>query len=280
MLLHRLKTYKFTSLILLFFISSCITQKVVIAKAEDNFILHQDLTNLFSTAPKENKYLLDGWNNYIIKTLGYSNAEHLMVINELSMDYAEAVKAFNKKYEKDSKIDENKYSSKWIDELVDRFGKAFICANEKVVMMNLLMATNRKDNKKYDQAAKDVLGKELILYLAYQEYLSVFMQYYNQLDEQDQKKMKAWKKVAENYLSVTSKSHFATIYYGMHMKDKIRDNAVKKENNELYMFFERMDLPFGSGVTNKAERDIDMFYQTCKVQGLEHPSDHQAVRRH
>ena len=89
-----------------------------------------------------------------------------------------------------------------------------------------MMAFERCDAKKYDQDAKEILSKEMILYLAYEEYLDAFMDYYNKLNKRDQKRMKKWKEVAEKYLSITKKSHFAPIYYGLHMRKKIDDNVV------------------------------------------------------
>ena len=79
--------------------------------------------------------------------------------------------------------------------------------------------------------------------------------------------MNAWKDVAEKHLSITKRSHFARTYYGFHMINKIRDNAMQKENKELYIFFKKTDFPFGSGVLRKAERDIDLLIETCKAHG-------------
>jgi hypothetical protein len=80
------------------------------------------------------------------------------------------------------------------------------------------VAYSKNDAKKYDQDAKEIISKESILYLAYGRYLSVFMDYLNRLSDEDQRKMKAWKEVAEKYLSITNRSHFARIYYGRHME--------------------------------------------------------------
>jgi hypothetical protein len=97
------------------------------------------------------------------------------------------------------------------------------------------------------------------------------MDYYHQLSEKDRKKMNAWKEVAEKYLSIANRSHFAQVYYSFHMINKIRDNAMKKENKELYTFFKIANFPYGSGVSSKAERDIDIYVNMCKMQSLKQP---------
>ncbi len=85
--------------------------------------------------------------------------------------------------------------------------------------------------------------------------------------------MNSWKEAAEKYLSVTNRSHFAQIYYGFHMINKIRDNSLKTENEALYMFFKNANFLYGSGVSKKAERDIDMLVEACRMQSSKQPDN-------
>jgi hypothetical protein len=244
--------------------SICFIADAAFSKEEKSSNFHQAFSNLIESASKENKYLLDGWNEYIIKVLGYSNAEHLKVIEQLTLDYAGTYNAINEKYEREHEKDKIQYTSKWLDELVAQFGQDFVCNNERAIMLNLMMAFDRGDAKKYDQNAKEIISKELILYLAYERYLGVFMDYYNQLSDKDRKKMIAWKEVAEKYLSITKTSHFAFTYYSRHMENRVRNNALLKENKELYMYFKNADLPFGSGALSQAMKDMNIFIEMCK----------------
>jgi hypothetical protein len=278
MLLLSIKKYKVVLAIPLFLVSLCLAADNAFSKEEESSNFYQAFSNLIESAPEDNKHLLDGWNDYLTKVLGYSNAEHLKAIEELTIDYAKAFKAIDEKYAKDREQDKINYTSKWLDELVERFGKDFVSNNKRAVMLNLMMAFNRSDAKKYDQDAKDILSKELTLYLAYESYLGVFMDYYNQLSEQDQKKMKAWKEVAEKYLSITKSSHFAFIYYGSRMKYKILDNVMQKGNKELYIYFKKRTFPFGSWAFSKARQDMDMFIETCKTQSLNQPENNKPLR--
>lgn len=264
MLLLNLRKYNAILIIPLLFFFFCLTTGIAFSKMENSANFHQDFLNLIESASKENKHLLDDWNDYIIKVLGYSNAEHLKVIEELTMDYAKSFKAFDEKYGKDLDQDKIKYTPQWLDDLVAKFGKDFVCNNRRTILQNLIMAFDRGDAKKYDQDAKEIISKELILYLAYERYLDVFMKYYNQLGDTDQNKMNAWKEVAEKYLSITKTSHFAFTYYGKRMENIVRDNALLKENKELFMYFKRMDLPFGGGALSKAWNDMDIFIERCK----------------
>jgi hypothetical protein len=257
----------------LLFMSICFLVDVAYSKGEDSQNLHQAFSNLIETVAKEDRYLVDGWNDYLIKVLGYSNVEHLKVIEELTIDYAKAFKALDEKYERDREQDKIHYTSKWLDDLVKRFGKDFVCNNRKAILLNLMMAFDRRSARKYDQDAKNIISKELILYLAYERYLRVFKDYYEKLSEKDQKKMNAWKEVAEKYLSITNRSHFAQIYYGRHMRKKIDDNAMQKEYKALYMYFKKADIPFGSWVLSQARQDIDVFIKMCKVQSQKHPEN-------
>jgi hypothetical protein len=266
MLSLSFKKYIIILAIPLLLLSNCLAAEVALQKEGNNANLQQSFSNLFESASKENKHLIDGWNNYIIKVLGYSNAEHLKVIEELTIDYAKAVNELDEKYEKNLKQDKIQYTSKWIDQLAAKFGSEFVCNNQKDIMLNLMMAFDRDDAKKYDQDAKEIISKELILYLAYEKYLDLFMDYYEQLSVKDQKRMKAWKKVAEKYLSITKRSHFAFVYYGSNFKYKILDNVMQRDNKELYMYFNKSILPFGSGALRKAREDLRMYITKQKIQ--------------
>jgi hypothetical protein len=271
MLLLNINKYKVVLAIPLLSMSICLIAGVAFSKEENSPNLYQAFSNLLESASEENKHLLDSWNDYIIKVLGYSNAEHLKVIEELTIDYAKAFKALDEKHRKDREQDKIKYTSEWLDELIEQFGKDFICNNKRAVMLNLMIAFNRNNAKKYDQDAKEIISKELVLYLAYERYLGVFMDYYHQLGDKDRKKMKAWKEVAEKYLSIANRSHFAQVYYSFHMINKVRDNALQKENNELYLFFKNTNFPYGSGALKKAEKDLDIFVEMWKIQSLKKP---------
>lgn len=264
MLLLNLKKYKAVLAIPLVLMSIGLTEGIAFSKEENCANFHQAFSNLIASASKENKHLLDGWNDYILKVLGYSNAEHLKVIEELTMDYAKSYKAFDEKYGKDLDQDKIKYAPQWLDDLVAKFGKDFVCNHRRAILLNLMRAFDRDDAKKYDQDAKEIISKELILYLAYERYLGVFMNYYNQLSDKDRKKMIAWKEVAEKYLSITKTSHFAFTYYSKRMENRVRDNALQKENKELYMYFNNTNLPFGGGALSQAMKDMNIFIEVCK----------------
>ncbi len=266
--LHSLKKDRVILAISLLLMFICLTADVAFSKEENSADFYQSFLNLIESTPKENRYLLDGWNEYLIKVLDYSNAEHLKAIQELTIEYAKEFNALNAKYAKDREQDKSNYSSKWLDKVVMRFGKEFVCNNKRAVMLNLMIAFNRRKAEKYDQNAKDILSKELILYLAYERYLGAFIKYYNQLSEKDQEKMKAWKAVAEKYLSITNRSHFAVIYYGSQMENKILENTMQYENKELYIYFKKATLPFGSWAFSKALQDMDKFIQICEMQSI------------
>jgi hypothetical protein len=273
MLLLSLKNYKVILATPLILMSIFLTADLAFSKEESSANFYQAFLDLIESTPKENRHLLNGWNEYITKVLGHSNAEHLKVIEELTLDYAKAFKTLDEKYAQDQERDEIYYTSKWLDKIVERFGKDFICNNERAVMLNLMVAFNRHKAEKYDQDANDIISKELILYLAYERYLGVFMDYYKQLSKNDQKKMNSWKVVTEKYLSMTNRSHFAFIYYGSHMENKLLDYEMQKDNKELYMYFKKTIFPFGSWAFSKARQDMEKFVAKCKMQSSKQPEN-------
>lgn len=264
--LHKAIKHQAVLAMILLLLQVCLMAKVAFSNDEQSDDILQSFSNLFESAAKKNKHLLNGWNDYLVKVLRHSNAEHLEVIGELTMDYANAFKSFNEKLRKERKKEKMQYTSNWLDRLVEHFGQDFVCKNKIAILLNLMMAFERNDEKKYAQDAKDILSKEMILYLAYEEYFDTFVDYYNNLNENDQKQIKNLKEVAEKYLSITKRSHFAPIYYGGHMRKKIDNNVMQKEHKALYDYFKKANLDFGRGALQKAERDMDMFIETCKMQ--------------
>jgi hypothetical protein len=263
---HKAIKYQAVLAMILLLLQVCLMAKVAFSNDEQSDDILQSFSNLFESADKENKHLLNGWNDYLVKVLRHSNAEHIEVIGELTMDYANAFKSFNEKLGKERKKEKMQYTSNWLDRLVEHFGQDFVCKNKIAILLNLMMAFDRNDEKKYAQDAKDILSKEMILYLAYEEYFDTFVDYYNNLNENDQKQIKNLKEVAEKYLSITKRSHFAPIYYGGHMRKKIDNNVMQKEHKALYDYFKKANLDFGRGALQKAERDMDMFVESCKMQ--------------
>lgn len=264
--LHKAIKYQTVLAMILLLLQVCLMAKVACSNDEQSDDILQSFSNLFESAAKENKHLLNGWNDYLVKVLRHSNAEHLEVIGELTIDYAHAFKSFNEKLGNERKKEKMQYTSNWLDRLVEHFGQDFVCKNKIAILLNLMMAFERNDEKKYAQDAKDILSKEMILYLAYEEYFDTFLEYYNNLNENDQKQIKNLKEVAEKYLSITKRSHFAPIYYGGHMRKKIDNNVMQKEHKALYDYFKKANLDFGKGAFQKAESDMDMFVETCKMQ--------------
>lgn len=273
MRLPKINKYIIVSAIPLLLMAICLRVAIASSKEESSAGFFQDFSNLTESTAKKNKELFYGWNDYLVRVVGHTNAEHLKVIEELTMDYAKAFKELNEKYAKDREQDKMNYTSTWLDNVAEQFGKEFVCNNITAVMMNMMMAFHRTDAKRYDQDANEIINKELILYLAYESYLNHFMDYYNQLGEKDREKMNAWKVVAEKYLSITNRSHFAFIHYGRHFNNKMDENAMKKENNELYMYFKKLILPFGSGALQKAIKDKNLFVKKCEMQGLKQPEN-------
>jgi hypothetical protein len=186
--LHKAIKYQAVLAMILLLSQVCLMAKVAFSNDEQSDDILQSFSNLFESAAKENKHLLNGWNDYLVKVLRHSNAEHIEVIGELTMDYANAFKSFNEKLGKERKKEKMQYTSNWLDRLVEHFGQDFVCKNKIAILLNLMMAFERNDEKKYAQDAKDILSKEMILYLAYEEYFDTFVNYYNNLNKNDQKK--------------------------------------------------------------------------------------------
>ena len=226
--------------------------------------LFNDLIDLLEQNQKENKQLLLNWSDYLFKVKGHTNEEFLLVIENLTREYAQLYISLNKKIEDDREQDRKNYSSEWIEHLLRGFGEDFVRKNKIEILWNLMSVMNRVENKRYDPVAKELMYREALLYGSYREYFEAFLDYYGGLKPNEKQQMETVKGVADRYLTLLKEHHFAHLYTMSASKDLMRENKLKRENGKLYAYCRTIDFPFGSSVASRASDDLERFVDMNK----------------
>lgn len=75
---------------------------------------------------EETKEILKQWDEYITSVSHYSNTDYTQAINKQLTDYYKAITDLNNTIKENKVKRKSEYSSLWVDDLVNHFGKEYI----------------------------------------------------------------------------------------------------------------------------------------------------------
>ncbi len=208
--------------------------------------------------------LMKQWDDHLLGIKDFSSTEHFLAIVNQQSDYYKAITDLNDRI-KETNNYRKQYSSAWIDDLINHFGKDFLQNNRTVIIDNFgaIMAWSYHH---YVEELKDLIYIETMLYGSYKEYFGMFIQFYNEeLDDEGRKKLKTRKDVAESFLSIIYNASFTKMHETLVLTEKMADNRAKKLNEELFHFFKEHPLSRNFNLS-KAGNDLDKAIQGEKVE--------------
>lgn len=133
------------------------------------------------------------------------------------------------------------YSSSWVDDLVNHFGKEFIIKNKMAILESLLALVN--SNEAFERKLKDLIYVEAMLFGSYKDYYGMFLTFYNEkLDDSAQKKIEAHKKIAENFLALIDKVSLTSMHNTTVLRNILIENEARRLNNEVFTFLKAHPL--------------------------------------
>lgn len=198
--------------------------------------------------------LLNQWNDHLMYISHFSNNDYINAIGSQQSDYYKAINDLNDLI---TKLDHNQknHSSKWIDDLSNKFGKDFIRANRNVILDNF-RAVICRDYRSYEEGIKNLTYIEAMLYGSYKEYFGKFLDFYNQeLSSDDKEKLSSRKDVAEAFLEIIGDVSFTQMYETDVLKEKMADISAQKQNKELFLFFKGLSGSHNFDIS-KADKDL------------------------
>lgn len=190
---------------------------------------------------QETRDILKQWDNYITSASHYSNSDHANAINKQLMDYYKAIADLGKVIEEKNNRSKKDYSSSWVDDLVNHFGKEFIIKNKMAILESLLALVN--SNEAFERKLKDLIYVEAMLFGSYKDYYGMFLTFYNEkLDDSAQKKIEAHKKIAENFLALIDKVSLTSMHNTTVLRNILIENEARRLNNEVFTFLKAHPL--------------------------------------
>jgi hypothetical protein len=189
---------------------------------------------------------LKQWDDYALTVLNYSNNEYLDAISEQQAGYHKAIAELGKLIEKTRKMQKQEYSSAWVDDLVEHFGKNYLKQNKAAILWSL-QAIYACDIT-FESMLKDLIYTETMLYGSYRKYFNSFLDFYREkIDAKAKKNLESRKVAAESFLAIIDEVSFASMHEDTVLRKILAENKARQLNDEVFMFLKnhRLSHTFG-----------------------------------
>jgi hypothetical protein len=124
---------------------------------------------------------------------------------------------------------QKEYSSSWIDDVGNQFGKNYLKSN-RVAAIRCLHAISKISNQYIEDDLKDLVYIEAMLYGSYEDYFRLFLDFYSEeLKADSQIKLKQRKDAAIAFLELIDDVSVTSMYNKSVLRDraKINSNSAK-----------------------------------------------------
>ncbi len=200
----------------------------------------------------QTKELLMKWENHIKSVSHFSNTDYANAINKQLIDYLKAISDIGSIITKNKDRQANEYSSSWIDDLTNNFGKNFVKNNRNMILdcYEAVIVSNEDFEKKL----KDLIYMEAMLNGTYKNYFGMFLSFYNQeLSDNERKIFETHKNIAESFLVIINKTPLTSIHNTTVLRKVLTENKARQLNEELYMFLNSHPLSHTFGDSRALE---------------------------
>lgn len=202
----------------------------------------QAFSKALESDDEETLLLLKKWNDYLIKITDYSNDSYIKAMRSQQADYYDALEAFGNRITQTEK-EKKEYSSSWIDDLINHFGKDFIKENQDSVKSSLRAIF--ASDEVYKKELKDLIYTEAMLFGSYRRYYGLFSGFYNEkLDKKSQKKLETRKNLAEAILKITAHKPLTFMHDTTGLQKLLAENDAQELNDEVYIFLKNHPLSY------------------------------------
>ena len=144
---------------------------------------------LGSDQNEEVNRLLSGWSDYVLNITKFSSNDYLEAIQGLQTDYYNEISHYEDiiAFEK---AERKKHSSKWLDDLIEQFGKEYIKKNKAAVIANIQLLSENIKDAYYKSVSEKLIYREAILYGVYRNYFRMFTDYFKTLKPEAQGRLR------------------------------------------------------------------------------------------
>lgn len=188
--------------------------------------------------PKVN-LLLNKWGEYLRSVSTYSNSEFTESIYVLQQEYSQFVEQLEQCLES-SKDLRKKYDPKWLDRLIETFGKAYLKKKGESVYINLQMIVKGSYENCCGQIMEKLFYKEAVLYGAYRDYFKMFLDFYNIQPPAFQDSLKSRKEATEIFLKLIDDHSIGKMFIASQPHSRqLSEIAAKSSDVAIYEYFKK-----------------------------------------
>jgi hypothetical protein len=192
---------------------------------------------------KETTEILKQWDDYVKSASHFSNSNYADAINQQITDYYNAITDINYAIGNTNARRKREYSSSWVDDLFDRFGKKVIKKNDMAVRQSLLALSAAGDDEDFERKLKNLIYIETMLFGSYKRYYGLFLDFYReQLDQNAQKKLEPRKNLAESFLALIDKISLTSMHDTTVLQKILSENEARKLNDDVFTFLKNHRL--------------------------------------
>jgi hypothetical protein len=144
------------------------------------------------------------WNDYLKNTTQFDNNEFQKACKQLETRYQQSLFEIEVCYEKASE-QEKQYSSQWVDDLTEQFGKAYVLKNMELIRFHVAYMYIRNGQNSCEEFKKEAIYREYPYKAASNEFISNYLDFLDSLDEEIRIKLSERKEALEELKGLLNK---------------------------------------------------------------------------
>jgi hypothetical protein len=222
------------------------------AQNSDDFDYDDEFIKSFETLLKQ--YALEDedakleclWDEYLKSHTHFDNHEYQKTCRQLGNKYAQSITKLGRCSEE--MLEHGKeYSSEWLDDLIEQFGRPYVLENMGLIRLHLNYLYNRRAQNACEEFEKEAIYREYAYKAAFNKYFSLYLDFFEDLDQEQKIQLNNRKAVAEELMGVLNKASITDIVSDGALRENLLAIAVKDRpgsNAKLTEFF--LNHPFFS----------------------------------
>jgi hypothetical protein len=178
----------------------------------------------------EEAKLAHQWDQYLIKVTGFDNRQYQTACRQLAVEYYKALIALGK-CNRASSEKEKSYSSRWVDDLIKRFGKTYVTQHMDLIKLQLSRLYTDNMVTSCKELEKEAIYREHSCKAAFNTYLSIYIGFIDSLDEEQKHRLSKRKAAVEELMEIFSKGSIQDIIGDSELRASLLEIAVKSHAN-------------------------------------------------
>lgn len=184
---------------------------------------------------KETAKLLYRWQKYIEGKKQYSNEAIIAAIMNYQINYWNSLSELSGCIDEMTAQEKQNSSVKWLKDIKEKHGEEYLRDNRRSIVAVISAAHSMNSENMCGMKWKSAFANEKLFFHVCHPYLTEFLSFYEQLDENGKAKLKSRREFVSILLRDMERGYVGVIYDGFStLRPHMDDFRAKRENQELY----------------------------------------------